>query len=462
MKSKIYFPLFALFSVFLNATLVSAQVVYSLGVQELYDDNVFLEDDNRITPVVTDPAATPLPESALKQIDGDTNDDYITQVFMEASGSLPIPKYIEANASGKLGGLFFADLTDEDRLTVDTSLTLKATEDILPNKVSASLTSALSSGTNGVGTATGTAARTSEEHDATLSLGYGPIDLSSQTAANLGYTFNRHDFLGEFLFNKEKNLPEDSRFEEQGSDFISNSVSADIEHTLSQETSAGVNFGVTDYAFTSVESNSLDGGSGEDPDRLDFNASLYARHTASDELILNGQVGITNSHLKNDPAGRTIVVTNSDGTQTITTEQPDKDSTSLTFGFGLQYLPTPGTSLGANATQAVNTDIDGDRILNRTFSLNGSQDFGERVTFSASGLFTQYSSDSSVSDSSDRFEVNTGLTISLTEAISLGLGWNYATQEVDNLNQSVTFGTNDYDVNRAYISINAGFVGLTS
>jgi hypothetical protein len=354
----------------------------------------------------------------------------------------------------------FADQSDESRLTLDFDFSLAVASGLLPEHVGIGINSSLTSGSNSVRTAEGTSSRSSENLDNSLNLSYTGVEVAPMTTFGTSYTLTRHDFLGEFLFNESDTRDLSPLTEERGADYLSNAVNITLDRQFTQALTGGIDLGVANYVFSGVESSGLD--SGQEPDRTDFSAAITNGYVASKAVSLRSSVGVTLSHLKDEPTPVTVTTVDPTGTSTTALETPSKDNTSLTFDFGVNYAPQAGTSLSTGINQSVGTDIDGKRTLVRTVSLNGAQDLGERLGASLGLAFVQFDEKENLGNSSDRFEASAALTYSITEAISLALGYNYANQNTDSASQELSFGTNDYQVNRAFISLSGGLVGLTN
>lgn len=439
-----------------------AQVVYSLGAQEIYDSNIFLEDDGKASPIVVLDAQGNPQQILTRQADGKENDDLITQVGVGVSSALPFHKYVTGSAEGKVGALIFADENEESRLTLDSNVKISGSQDFLPDRLTVDLTSALKSGPQGIDSAKGTASRSSVSHDGLLDIHYGDIDLGRNTTLGGNYNFTRHDFIGELLFqgNREDVPENDPRFEERGSDYISNSAGLELGHKFTQNTQTKLNSGVTDYRFTHTESNALTTAA-EDPDRLDWITRLSNDYTVSEQVVVKANVGYNLSHLTDDPTERTVTFIADDGSTSTATIKPNRNESSLLFGGSVSYKPAVDTTLEAGIDQNVGTNIDGQRTLYRVITLNGAQNIGERTSLFASGSLTQFEEGENLGNATDRYEAGAGVRYSFTESLSVTAGYSYANQDVGDINETVAFGANDYESHRVYIGLNAGIVGLS-
>lgn len=433
-----------------------AEVVISAGIQELYDSNIYLEDDNEIPPF---PAIDPVTGEEVTIVppeseNGDPNDDLITNPSLSISGAVPISEHMDTAIEGKVGAFIFADQTDEGRLTLDTLIKVTAKESLLSKPFYVDLASNINSNSEDVTVAEGTAARQSQTHEATLNLGLRGLEVVSKTDFDLGYSLNRHDFLGEFLFQSRDNRPD-----EEGADYWEHILSPVLTHHVTQTVDAHLRTEASFLDVTSVESEDPDAREEEDLDRYRYSASLGLSAVLSEQVQGEIEAGIDYSDFREDQSITTIIP-GADGSLTTVTENIDDNETSFIFRADLAYTPSAGTTFGIDGEQSTAIDIDGDRLLVRTFSADLSQKLGERFEFIAEGMFTQYEEDDNLNDSSDRLEVTTALRYSVTEALALSLGWNYATQDAGEDAGDSFFRSEDYDSHRAFISLSGGLLGI--
>ncbi|MCC6220711.1 MAG: hypothetical protein IT291_05665 [Deltaproteobacteria bacterium] len=447
---------FSLFISLCAASPAAAQIAVTVGAQELYDSNVFLENETGQPIPLLD--GDGLPIALPKSADGKKNDDLISNLHLGLSGAIPIHETIKAGLEGEVGSLFFADESDESRLTADTHLKVESTELLIPNPFFIALTSDLTSDSQNVAIAQGSSARVSQSHDATLTAGIGNIQIIDKTDFGLHYGLTRHDFLGEFLFSDRS--PDE--LEEEGSDYVSNSLTTVLTHHTTERLDTEVYAGVDYLKFTSVKTNDIIGKSADDIDRTIANLGIGCRYAFSDKLNLFAGVGGDLSFLSEDPEPRTdAIIDDSGNTILIATERDDEES-SLAFNAGADFMPRVGTIFSLAVDQSKLIDIDGDNILSRTFSLNGLHKIGEAWQLSASGLFTQFDEGDSLSDATDRFEVTTSVRYFITEALAIAVGWNYSNQDADTGSDNfLSLGTDDYKIHRAFISLDFGLVGTS-
>ena len=117
-------------------------------------------------------------------------------------------------------------------------------------------------------------------------------------------------------------------------------------------------------------------------------------------------------------------------------------------------------SLGVNILQSAGTDINGGRLLSRSFGVNGNYIFNNRTSANLSGQFAQFNSGDSLSKPTDRFSVTAATRYSLTDAIALAIGYSYVVQNADSQSTSVLFNSGDYEGHRVFVSLDTGFMGL--
>ncbi len=454
----------------ISSTAAEAQVAISLGVQQLYDDNVFLENDRRRPApfVLNDALDEDISDGDLsvyysEQADGDPDDDFITNVSLDMSTDLPqVEDYAEVNLSGKLGGLFFAEFSEQNRVTVDALFDARISDLIIPRPYMLSFSTELSSDSDDISVAEGTATRTTQSLTSVLRAGIQGMELSASNLFDLGYTGAYHLFLGEFLFSDN----EDNRFEENGSDYHTHTASTKLTHLLSQKLRVGIDGSVGVHLVTDVQGgDTLSSLPDEDEDISDRTigaVNLFTQYDASEKLKLGASAGVFHTSFHNDQGIRQRTVIGEDGMPTTIEFQRDDNETSLTFSGTADYIFEPGTLLGFAVRQEVGTDIDGDSISVRSVSLNGVKGFGDRVKLDGGLTFVQFSETDNVSNPSDRIEFSTSASYQLTQFSAIVLGYNFVDQSADEdeLERNLRFRAQDYTANRIFLSVNVGLVGL--
>jgi len=449
----------AYLSLAVAGTAAQAQVTFSTGVQEIYDDNIFLEDELDTPLVITVlPEDGSPPEGAVitKDEDGDPNDDLLTNVYLRASGRVPLSSKVRTALDTQVGAIIFANEDSENRLTVDALASAVTEKSFLRDPFSISLSDHLQSGQSNITNSQGAGARQAETNDATLLFDARDIVLTGATKLSAGYSLNRHDFLGEFLF---KSNTDDERREIEGSDFFNNRITSQISHDFSSTWEAFLDNNVEYLTFTKSRSN-FDELSNSDLNRINYHPALGVNYTPSERLRFNAQAGLDYSYFVDDPAPRTRGILNDDGTITAVTATPESDQTTLFYGSGLSYAVTAATVLNLTALQSAGTDLDGQRLTVRSFAINASHLLYERVALVLAGQFSQYNVTDSLSNSTDRFDTTAAVRIALTDAIVLQVGYNYTNQNADEqtIISTPSGRGSDYEANRAFISLDTGFV----
>lgn len=441
--------------------LVQAQVAVTISGQEIYDDNIYLES-GQARPPLTEEQLTQynLSPSALESIDGETNADFIHMVSLAVSGKVPLINEVNTSASARVGTFFFSSRSDESRLSLDTNIVASPTEALLPSPFGLTLSSQLSSASQNIAVASGSVARNSLTHDANLGLTLGTFELAPATGIGFNYNLNRHDFLGELNFQDRQG---EDLVKETGSDYFVNTFGGNLTRQFTERLSAGLNSNIAVYSFTGKDS--IDGAStGSELDRLDWSVGSSATYQATERLTFSGNVGITTTSYIDDPAPITIASADlNEGSITpapILVSSKTEDGSSLVFGGGLTYALSSGTALMARVDQSVGTDIDGTRIISRTFAADVSQSLGERYDLGLGGRFMQFDNGNSIASSpAERFELSASMRGAITQAVGLSLGLNYADQTGRESADTLLGRNGDYDVLRAFVSIDVGLVG---
>lgn len=458
------------------ASTAAAQVVVSGNVQLLYDDNIYLEDDRGLDPAFLD-AIEALPPEERDAFDlpqsrnGDPDSDFITNASVGIAAPFDISPHIQAGTDTTLGFSIFSSETDETRLNLDAKTLFRTRDTLLPQPFFAEVSSNFSSGQSNVGVADGSAARQSQNHDAEFRIGADGITLGRATDARINYLLRRHDFLGEFTFgnrdNREVNVGDQEVFtdEEQGSDYFLNRVEGGLDHFFSQTLIGAFTSGVEVLTFTNIESrNALNDGRDEsDFDRINYDFRFEVNKIINDEFRVSGSVGGDFTYFTNSPGEFTRTIVGEDGTLTTEVVERDRNENSLSFSGDIVYTPLDRTAISVLTSQSSGINIDGERLTVRTVAANVSQGVLEDLNILASGRFTQFDQGDSLSDSTDRFEVSLSAQYPLAESLVVSAGWNYVDQSAQERRDQPNFLADniDYQVNRAFVSISGGLIGLT-
>lgn len=449
-----------------------AQIALSLGAQEVYDDNIFLEDDNGMLSAEVQAFLATLTESERAQFttpnhtNGKPDSDFITNLRLGAAGALPLSPQFQTSLDTTVGILAFANQSDETRLTLDSTLKFSSQPSLVPKPFYIELWSVFSSAQQNIGLAQGSAARLTQTHSAALVLGLRNGRLNSDTSYNFSYKLQRKDFLGDFTFsNNSASNNSLVNFNQQGADYFSNRVDVSFNRLLSPKTQAQI-FTFVDYlSFTDVSSqfSALNNSPNDQLDRINWSLGSQINYTLSNAFSINAGIGFDTSVFIDSPTTSTVNLVSDTGELVTVQVARDDQQTSLALNTGIVYLPTPETSLKFALRQSGGTNIDGQRIVTRIISLNGSQLIGDKTTLRASGRFTQFNNGSSLSNSGDRWELTLAGQFVLTEALTLSTGWNYSLQDAPGeAVDGFLFNSNSYNVNRVFIAINTGAVGLPS
>ena len=215
----------------LTANVALAQVALSFGAQEIYDDNIYLEDDNGAFTPETLAAFEALPPDQQALVrppvngDGDPDSDFITNLNIGLAGPVALSPHIQMGVDTTFGVLLFGSESDSNRLTLDSTIRIRPDETFLPQPFFVSFASSFSSGAADIAVADGTSARQSQSHSASMDLGVQDILLGEDTIFSSSYQLERRDFLGAFFFNEENDITDGRlpNFDEEGSDFFETS-----------------------------------------------------------------------------------------------------------------------------------------------------------------------------------------------------------------------------------------------
>ena len=448
----------------------SAQVAITLGAQEIYDDNIYLEDDSSSLPTfITDPATRPedVTEEDIERLDGDPTSDFITASTLSISWAIPTGKFLKTGAQGSVGALMFADHSSENRITLDSDVLMESTKELLGESLFFDVSSKFDSQSSTIGVAEGSAARQAQSHSAQFRAGEKNLPINDKVSIDAYYTLLRYDFLKEFTLDEERN---DSLIKAQGNDYLKNAFDVGVKNKFSDVLSGKLTSGVEYLSFTGSneiqiqqedqqESQSITyTDSAKDLNRVNYNVISWLDYELSQLLKVSGKVGFESSYFNNiDDSGSTD---SSDSSI-------DDNSSSLTYGLFASYTPDLKTVLSPSIEQSSGTDSTGARVLARTATFNISRKLTDSVSFVLGNRFLQFSTDDSLSKSTDRYELSTTFTVSLTDTIVLSTGVNYANQSKDSndtssvINEMITsYGADDYKSTRFFIALSGGLVGI--
>lgn len=445
-----------------------AQVVLSGGVTETYDDNIFLEKGNGLPPVILQDSQAGDPSlvlSAPTEADGKKNDDFLTDVHVGASGAPLLFRGVKSSMGATVGGIFFADQSDYDRATLNADLDLRSQKELIPEPFFVGVGTQIRSQSNNASVGQGTATRLSEVLYSNLDLGVRSVRVARDTTWGAGYRFGYVNYLGDFTFksNPNDNLgPLGDRFRNQGSDYITNTVSTAFDEQISKRFSATLGVALTDFVVTDANSSGVVNSTSNDLDRDELTPSLTGRYIISKDFTADGSVGYNMTRYQNDRSSVQAVVINPDGTQTVINEGRSNNSDSFIFTAGTSYSPDPGTALRLGVDQTTTPDVNGERLITRGVTFSGVETLTDRLRGSLSARYLQYGVGSNLTNPTDRWEFTAALQYSITPSVSLNTGYQFADQSIEknNLEQRAIFTTEDYQSNRIFLGLSAGFVGL--
>ena len=444
----------------LTPSVTQAQVVYSATVQEVYDSNVFLESGHEI-PTPADPAAAALITNAN---DGKRDSDFLTNPLVGVSGGTRLSRYTDFSGDVRGGIVAFAKNSSLNRFMLDSLLQLKSTEAMMPKPYQLTLSSAFNSGQASVGTAPGTAAEMVETHTASLDFTVSTVDLGSGYGVSGAYGLHRVDYLGQFLFSKSD---QPDFLQPQGSDYFDNRFNVTFTKNISPKTDIVLSNDLDVQNFTSVQDTGVNAvvpgaRTNSDLNRLTYTPALGFDYRVNERLSTRVRAGMDYVYYLNDPGMHSVTYIDTTGLPVTFEDQTDRGHASFMFDAGASYLLSKMTVASLQATQRTGTDINGERILTRTFNLNLSQQLIERLSMTAGGGFTQWTASSSYSNLNDQYNAVVSLNYAITDALALNLGYNYTHQKAGtNLIDTVqSIGTGDYDSHRVFLTLSGGLVGL--
>jgi len=444
-----------------------AQVAITLGVQEVYDTNIFLENGERSPNpfVLNDAIEEDIADGQLSILggpssNGEEDSDFITNVFLGASGDFEtFSSVANSGWDAQVGLILFGEFSDLNRVTLDSNLRLNLSDMFIPKPFYVGSNISLSSQSQDISTAQGSSARSSQFLRASISSGINEFEIASSTFWGLGYTGSYNAFLGELFFNSDVS----NEFQDQGSDSHTHFVNTSLSHQLSSRLRTGLTANGGISIFTNIDSNDS-GGLEENRslDRFTGEALWIVSYVASERLNFGANAGFNFASFVDEPEPFSRSFINEDGETETAIVDRDGSQASLVFGAGLSYVFQPGSVFSLNLSQERVTDIDGDLVTTRSLSSNITKSFGDRFTFNAGGSVIQFSSQDDLSNAIERFEASLSLNYLLTQSTSLVIGGNYTKQDVDDssLGEALSFRTQDFDSSRIFIGLNTGFLGL--
>jgi hypothetical protein len=425
------------------AQIAGAQVVYSVGTQQVYDTNIFLEDDKVGSTVPVDQNGQP-----FEQADGELNSDFISNPYVSLAGKVPGSSKIVANYNARLGFILYNENSQQNRLAVDGTLSVTPREDVLPQYYTLAFNNTMSSQAGAVGVAQGAAAQQGQINVASISGGLQSYRLNDSNAFSNLFSVSRQDFLDQFNLSSSN---ENERFNIPGVDSFTYAMNTRIDHTIDSKWSAFISNNLNYFDVTGGEFGNSGSGSnaGANLDRVNISPSVGGSYVASSRLQFTGSTGVDFSRFSNEVDSTATGIEARESTQT-----------SIFFGGSSSYVVSDRASLGVNILQSAGTDINGGRLLSRSFGVNGNYIFNNRLSGNLSGQLAQFTLGDSLSKPIDRYSVTAATKYSLTEAIALSVGYSFVVQSSDAENTSLLFNNGDYDGHRAFVSLDTGFLGF--
>lgn len=424
-----------------------AQTVYSVGTQQVYDSNIYLESGKPFTgEVPEDPNGRP-----FKEFDGDKNDDFISNPYIAVAGRIPFFSEVVANYSARTGFLLYTNNSVENRATADASISLTPEQGVLGQYWTLGLTDVLSSQANSVGVAQNTSARQAQINNVSLSGGLNNYNFTNQDSFSNILSISRQDFLGQFLFGGNN---DDERTEMQGVDSFGYAMNSRLNHKISERWSLYLNNNLNYYDVTGGTTNNVGGDTGRNNDRVNDSPSIGFTYFPGQYLQLNASTGVDFSYYTNAQPNRVL----DENGEFIDTR--DKSQNSFFFGSSAGYTISDRAMAGINIMQSAGTDIDGNRILVRTVAAHGSYIISDRASGNLSAQFNQFDNGDNLNDATDRYEILASVRYSITDAISLSVGYSYSNQNAEGNTPTVLFSNGDYDDHKAFLSIDTGFIGI--
>ena len=435
-----------------------AQVAITLDGQVISDDNIYLEDDKGIPPdykprvVVHEDGTTeelPVPEDG----DGKPNSDVMYYAGLTLSSELPISDYLKSGARIKGGYLLFSKNDKANRFLVDTNITASSTTALIPEPFGFTLSSKLNSASYQVTVPEGSTGRNTLSHDGDLKVNLGTYTVAEKTSVNSGYTLSRHDYIGELTTGGgSKDLQE----EQKGADWFSNRIDVAFKRDLTDFLNSSLGLYGDLKNFTSSNKVGSTGQKAKDLDRIDYGPFLNAKYTMTEKSTFQAGVGADMTHYLDTTPTKFVMLP--DNPNPVPEEQ-SQDEASLAFSAGMFYQLLADTSVSLQTGQRASTNIEGGRTVSRDVSASLTQLLGERLQFMLGGKYAQFSTDSSVTNATDRFEGTAALNITLTPSLAMSLGYSYIDQNADS-GLDVRTLNSDYTDNKFYLGLSTGLVGV--
>lgn len=426
---------------FISAQDVRAQVVYSVGTQEVYDSNIFLEDDKALSTVPVDKDGNP-----FEQADGDLNSDFISNPYVSMAGRIPTGRKIVTNYNARLGFIVYNDNTDLNRATVDGTLAINPGEEVLPQYWTFGFYDTMSSQASAVGVAQGAASQQGQINVATISGGLSNYKFNEANSFTNVFAINRQDYLEQFNLSGS----DDDRLTIPGVDSMSYGMNTRFDHSINSKWTAFLSnnlnyFDVTGGTF----GDGGDNGASSGLDRVNISPSLGASYAANNRLQFSASTGVDFSKFSSSGDSNTSTNLNQDDSQS-----------SFFYALTSSYTASERASVSLNVLQSAGTDVNGGRILSRSFGANGSYMFNNLLSGNLGVQYAQFTLGDTLSKPTDRVTVTAAAKYSITDTVALSAGYNYVVQNSERETTSLLFNNGDYAGHRVFVGLDTGFMGV--
>jgi len=317
----------------------AAQIVYSVGTQQVYDTNIFLEDDKTPTNVPLDKNGNP-----IEQADGELNSDFISNPYISMAGRIPSGNMLVTNYNARLGFILYNENAQQNRLAVDGTLLITPRQEVLPKYWTFSLADTMSSQASSVGVSQGAASQQGQINVASLAGGLNGYRLTDADAFSNMFNISRTDFLEQFNLSSSN---EDERLTIPGVDSFTYGMNTRADHTINSQWTAFLANNLNYFDVTGSETDAFGAtNAGSNLDRVNISPSIGASYAASSRLQFSGSTGVDFSKFANDDDQTTAGVASRDSSQS-----------SFFYGGSSSYVVSDRASLGVNILQSAGTDI---------------------------------------------------------------------------------------------------------
>jgi hypothetical protein len=116
--------------------------------------------------------------------------------------------------------------------------------------------------------------------------------------------------------------------DEEGADYMSHGIASMVTHHFTERLHANLNGTIAYFDFTDINTNDFDTREANDLDRTDSSLGSAVYYRASEQVELNGTLGVSFSKFRKN---RDLL--------------RDSNETSLDFGLGALYTPDTSTNI---------------------------------------------------------------------------------------------------------------------